>query len=176
MRNIPSIKIIEQEGTNVHDLIKYKNVLFTTSSIKSFQERGVKDCSYKTLRWVGHHELINFLIHKCEVDDETLTHLLETSAEYEDFREDVVIIMVEVNNGDGLTWKKELIIKSTEKFTAMQQATAYPIASVASLLADGIFDGKKDERRDYYTYYTKNLSYQDVPFTKFNENLNKLFN
>ena len=42
VRNIPSLKLIEQEGTNVHDLIKYKNVLFTTSSIKSLQERLIK--------------------------------------------------------------------------------------------------------------------------------------
>jgi len=41
-RNIPNLKIIEQEGTNVYDLLKYKNVIFTTSSIKSFQERIVK--------------------------------------------------------------------------------------------------------------------------------------
>jgi len=38
-RNIPNLKIIEQEGTNVYDLLKYKNVLFTISSIKSLQER-----------------------------------------------------------------------------------------------------------------------------------------
>ena len=38
-RNIPNLKIIEQEGANVYDLIKYKNVVFTTTSIKSFQER-----------------------------------------------------------------------------------------------------------------------------------------
>ena len=38
-RNIPNLKIIEQEGANVYDLIKYKNVVFTTSSIKSLQER-----------------------------------------------------------------------------------------------------------------------------------------
>ena len=41
-RNIPNLKIIEQEGTNVYDLLKYKNVIFTTSSIKSFQERVSK--------------------------------------------------------------------------------------------------------------------------------------
>ena len=41
-RNIPNIKIIEQEGTNAYDLLKYKNVIFTTSSIKSFQERVSK--------------------------------------------------------------------------------------------------------------------------------------
>ena len=42
VRNIPNIKIIEEEGTNAYDLLKYKNVIFTTSSIKSFQERIVK--------------------------------------------------------------------------------------------------------------------------------------
>ena len=41
-RNIPNLKIIEQEGTNPYDLLKYKNVIFTTSSIKSFQDRIIK--------------------------------------------------------------------------------------------------------------------------------------
>ena len=38
-RNIPNLKIIDQEGTNAYDLLKYKNVIFTTSSIKLFQNR-----------------------------------------------------------------------------------------------------------------------------------------
>ena len=38
-RNIPNLKIIEQEGANAYDILKYKNVIFTTSSIKSFQNR-----------------------------------------------------------------------------------------------------------------------------------------
>ena len=38
-RNIPDVKIIDQIGTNVYDLLKYKNVMFTVSSIKNFQER-----------------------------------------------------------------------------------------------------------------------------------------
>jgi len=41
-QNIPNLKIIDQEGTNVYDLIKYKNVVFTCSSIKNFQERVSK--------------------------------------------------------------------------------------------------------------------------------------
>ena len=41
-RNIPNLKIIDQEGANVYDLLKYKNVVFTTSSIKSFQDRVTK--------------------------------------------------------------------------------------------------------------------------------------
>ena len=38
-RNIPNLKIIEQEGTNVYDLLKYKNIIFTITSIKSLQDR-----------------------------------------------------------------------------------------------------------------------------------------
>ena len=38
-KNIPNFKIIEQEGTNAYDLLKYKNVIFTTTSIKSLQQR-----------------------------------------------------------------------------------------------------------------------------------------
>ncbi len=41
-RNIPNLKIIDQEGANVYDILKYKNVVFTTSSIKSFQDRVSK--------------------------------------------------------------------------------------------------------------------------------------
>jgi len=38
-RNIPNLKIIEQLGTNIYDLLKYKNVIFTTTSIKLLQDR-----------------------------------------------------------------------------------------------------------------------------------------
>ena len=41
-RNIPGLKIIDQEGANAYDLLKYKNVVFTTSSIKLFQDRVSK--------------------------------------------------------------------------------------------------------------------------------------
>ena len=41
-RNIPNLKIIEQSGANVYDLLKYKNVIFTTTSIKLLQERLTK--------------------------------------------------------------------------------------------------------------------------------------
>jgi len=47
-RNIPDLKIIDQEGTNVYDLLKYKNVVFTTSSIKSFQDRLSKWANFIT--------------------------------------------------------------------------------------------------------------------------------
>ena len=75
---------------------------------------------------------------------------------------------------DNKTWSEEKSIKSDERFSAMQKATAFPIASVAALMAEGVFDGNKDERRDYYTQYPKALSYEDVPFDRFKENLSIL--
>ena len=38
-RNIPNLKIIDQAGANVYDILKYKNIIFTATSIKSFQDR-----------------------------------------------------------------------------------------------------------------------------------------
>ncbi len=42
VRNIPNLKIIDQAGVNVYDLLKFQNVVFTISSIKSLQERLLK--------------------------------------------------------------------------------------------------------------------------------------
>ena len=39
VRNIPDVKLINDEGANVYDLFKFKNVLFTTTSIKKIEDR-----------------------------------------------------------------------------------------------------------------------------------------
>ena len=38
-RNIKNVKLIKDEGTNIYDLFKFKNVLMTSSSVKKIQER-----------------------------------------------------------------------------------------------------------------------------------------
>ena len=38
-RNIKNLKLINELGTNVYDLFKYRNVIFTLSSIKNIQNR-----------------------------------------------------------------------------------------------------------------------------------------
>jgi large subunit ribosomal protein L4 len=42
VKNIKNIKNIPEIGTNVYDVLKYQNVLFTHSSIKKLQERLLK--------------------------------------------------------------------------------------------------------------------------------------
>ena len=38
-RNIKNIKLTKQEGTNIYDLFKYKNVIMTSSSVKKLEDR-----------------------------------------------------------------------------------------------------------------------------------------
>ena len=38
-RNIKNVKLIKEEGTNIYDLFKYKNVIITLSSAKKIQNR-----------------------------------------------------------------------------------------------------------------------------------------
>ena len=39
VRNIRDVKLIIDEGTNLYDLLKFKNILFTETSIKNIQKR-----------------------------------------------------------------------------------------------------------------------------------------
>ena len=38
-RNIKNIKLIKEEGANIYDLFKYKNVIMTSTSVKKIQDR-----------------------------------------------------------------------------------------------------------------------------------------
>lgn len=140
-------------------------------SIHSMQERGVKNCYYKTLRYKGHRDIVRFLIRDCELDDKTLVDIFTKGCGFVD--RDEVFILAEVKGGDK-TWRQEKVIKSDEQFSAMQKATAFSISSVAKIMAEGKLEGNKDERRDYHTQYPVNLSYRDVPFEEFNNNLKLL--
>ena len=44
-RNIKNLKLIKQEGTNIYDLFKYKNVIMTLSSIKNIENRILNEKS-----------------------------------------------------------------------------------------------------------------------------------
>ena len=42
-RNIKNIKLIKDEGTNIYDLFKYKNIIITLSSAKKIQEKVLNE-------------------------------------------------------------------------------------------------------------------------------------
>ena len=140
-------------------------------SIHSMKERGVKNCYYKTLRYRGHCDIINFLIRDCDLDNEVLNKIFVEGCGFA--KKDEVIILAKVRKGNTI-WNEEKSIKSDLNFSAMQKATAYPISAVASLMAEGMLEGKRDQHRDYYTAYPKALAYRDIPFEEFNKKINLL--
>ena len=42
-RNIKNVKLIKQEGTNIYDLFKYKNIIITSTSAKKIQEKVLNE-------------------------------------------------------------------------------------------------------------------------------------
>ena len=42
-RNIKNLKIMSEAGANIYDMMKYKNVLFTQSSIKNIEKRMLNE-------------------------------------------------------------------------------------------------------------------------------------
>jgi len=140
-------------------------------SIDSMKARGVKNCSYKTMRYRGHGDMVRFLIRDCDLDDETLNKIFSKGCGK--VNNDEVFVVAEARGGDKV-WRQERVVRSDHNFSAMQKATAFPATAVASLMADGVFDGDKDERRGYYTQFSKGLGYSDIPFDKFEERLNIL--
>jgi saccharopine dehydrogenase-like NADP-dependent oxidoreductase len=179
IESVPGMSGLE----NVYlDLLQDEVEAFYTSggashTLESMKRKGVKNCSYKTLRWKGHCEAVRFLIKQCSLSDECLLDIFKNGCV--DTGGDIVLIRALVRSGDsvnGLQWKREKVVASDAdgRFSAMQKATAYPISSVAALMAKGIFDGKKEQHRDYWIDFPKALKYEDVPLKEFNENLNKL--
>ena len=140
-------------------------------TIKTMKDRGVKNCSYKTIRYDGHRDIVRFLIRNAELCGECLESIFKNGCP--DSYGDIVLVKAQVKSGDIL-WNKEIIIGYDKKFSAMQKATAFSIASVAAIMASGKLDGKNAQHRDYWTEYPKALTYADVPFEEFKNNLEKL--
>ena len=123
-------------------------------TIATMQERGVLDCSYKTLRYPKHHQIAHFLINESGLDDQSIIDIFKKTCPPQD---DLVIIQVQVDN---LSFEK--VIKSDSRFSAMQKSTAFPIAAAAHTIA--ISDIQKPV-----------LKYSDLQYPQFNKYLEHLF-
>ena len=44
-------------------------------TIAVMKKRGDENCSYKTLRYPGHHKMVNFLIHESGLPDKTVIEI-----------------------------------------------------------------------------------------------------
>ncbi len=133
-----------------------------SKTLELMQNRGVDECFYKTLRYRGHFEKVKFLIDECKLQDihfdrdrNGLHIALENACPKTS--KDKVLIDVHVDD-----WNYSRCIMHNEHWTAMQMATAFPAASVASIMATGQLDHKKV------------LDYSDVPIELFESQLSKI--
>lgn len=141
-------------------------------SIPVMDKRGIKNCCYKTIRWRGHCSLMKYLLEAFEtepnvesglnVDVESIKKILNYS--HQMHQKDMIVMKVEANRKDEKdeTISKTRIIHASDKFTAMQIATAFPIASVAHFMAKGSIDN------------IKQATYSDIDIVTFNTYLDSL--
>ena len=134
------------------------------------KDRGVTNCHYKTLRYKGHRDAVRFLIEDCKLSRECLDQVFKEGCKPKEGDKDVVLIAAIVDawplrSSDWVTVRAE-----EGGFSAMQRATAYPIACVASMMAEGLLDpeARKRERRDYWEYPDNTLTYKDL-FVPYND-------
>jgi len=134
-------------------------------SSQSMLERGVLNCSYKTLRYQGHRDIVRFLIKKCALSDECLTDVFKGCVS--EGARDTVLIRVTIKGKLGAYWEKEILIRQSDPpgcpYSAMQKGTGFSLASVAKEMVSG---GSLDKPQQ--------LSYRDVNYEKFTENMDFL--
>lgn len=140
-------------------------------TIKSMQERDVKNCSYKTLRYPGHRNIVKWLMRDCKLNDDVMADIFESCGHIAG--KDIVIIIATITDGEK-TWHKEQLVKADDNFSAMQKATGFAISSVASLMGEGHFDNRIMQKGRYDIRLSNVLAYKDVPFDKFNDRLEQL--
>lgn len=134
-------------------------------TIKTMLNRGVKNCGYKTIRYLGHCNALQFLINECELTNDTLATILQNSCPPAD---DLVIIKARVGGHRGVAdWTTEKVIYCNDKFSAMQMATAFPVATVATMMAN----------KDRDELGMEPLSYRDIArsYEEFEDSLDFLF-
>ena len=140
--------------TNIGPLESFYTSGGAAHTINTMQERGILNCSYRTLRYPQHHKIAHFLINESGLDDRSIIDIFQKTCPPQD---DLVIIQVRV---DDVLFEK--IIKSDSKFSAMQKGTAFPIAAAAHTIA--ISDIEKHV-----------LKYSDLQYPQFNKSLESLF-
>jgi saccharopine dehydrogenase-like NADP-dependent oxidoreductase len=132
---------------------------FTTSggashTLPGMQERGVGNCSYKTLRYGGHLDLITYFLREKKFNEKQMVSLFTNA-----FIEDMVIVEVEAI-WENLTYRKTKVVYSNKEYTAMQTATAGGL--VAAIFASP------------FAQHGSPLTYADIDMDLFNDNMHIL--
>lgn len=153
--DIPALSEIDSvEFRGVGTLESFHTKGGSAHSIPTLRQFGVQNVEYKTMRFPGHGKLINFLLNECRLEPDVFDEALRNVCPV--IKDDQILLDVEI---DGQSVKQLRIIH--DEWTAMQKATAFPTAAVASLMADGLLPPPV-------------LGYLDIPLEKMDEQLQKI--
>tara|TARA_Y100000296_G_C5173158_1_gene258498 strand:+ start:2296 stop:3366 length:1071 start_codon:yes stop_codon:yes gene_type:complete len=97
----------------------------TAHTLPLMKNRGVRNCSYKTLRYPGHLNLIKYFIEVKKYRPHEISSLF---VDYP--KGDMVIVDVEASS-DDVNYHKAYTITPTARFSAMQRATAGGLIAAA---------------------------------------------
>jgi saccharopine dehydrogenase-like NADP-dependent oxidoreductase len=128
----------------------------SSHSIDTLRNFGVKHVEYKTMRFKGHAKLIDFMLNECKLSNEIFDETMRKVCPV--ITNDQVLIDIEIN-GQSV---KQIRVMHDENWTAMQKATAFPTAAVASLLAQRELTNKPI------------LEYIDIPLNRMEEQLQRI--
>ena len=142
-------------------------------TLEHMKNRGVKNCAYRTFRYPGHIEIVEFLTKKCKLDDDIIKSIFEKGCAGDKNDKDLVILRSEVTSGD-ITTVYEKVVHSSDKFSAMQRATAFSISAMASIMGKGDLDNRTIQNRGGDKKLPYSLGYSDTPYEKFESALNSL--
>ena len=168
VKGMDGLEKVEFKMLNDFELEAFFTSGGASHSISLMQNREVENCSYKTIRYKGHRDVVKMLIRDAELPRESLEKIFVDACPNK--AGDIVLIKVQICAGD-LTWDKEILVGYDTEFSAMQKATAFSISSVADLMAQGKFDDRKVQNRSGDISLPVVLNYSDVPCDEFNENL-----
>jgi len=131
-----------------------------SNTAKEMQDRGVKNCFYKTLRYRGHRRKIQYFI-DTKISKEAFQKLLSLP-DYDKtshMDRDCVVFRVKVKS-ENVSWNFSQYVQGDAVWTAMQKCTAFPAAVVAHMSSNNGLP--------------KELKYQHLSFNAFATCLSKL--
>ncbi len=131
-------------------------------TLERMKDLGLKDVNYKTIRYRGHRDKIKLLIELAGDNRLKLQDLIKQFSGGPAIR-DVILVFI-VIDGQHNTLTKRYIISPDNRFSAMQRATAFPVAAVVKSFLEEFYPG----------FFAGPLSYEEIPFLSFKNHLKTL--
>ena len=110
-------------------------------TLELMEKRGVRRCTYKTLRLPGHIEAVKTMI-EAGIGPDVFNLLFPES------NKDFVVVTAKAF-GENSHYELFYTIECDDRFTAMQKCTAFPVAAVAHMFLDDTHEGLYINCRDY---------------------------